>query len=185
MNQTNADPVIHPFEREQVELGARLTALSAARAIASMDPDARRDLRGYLDAYTDAQAADDAEVMRYVLGAIVEVFEAPDMTSARMHTQVVEAARARPEVATELDLVNSRHRSFQERYLSLKSASGLLRQEDVANASGLSRATIQAIEAGRTLPQWGTIVKLCDGFNSKLPVNERVTPAFVRGDAQG
>ena len=143
----------------------RHSALSAAAAIAQMDPHAREDLITYLKAFNDAQAAGDEQDQNYLLKAIIEVFEidstenGPDLGA--WEAQIKSSPKgqdADKRLQTETDI-------FFKAYLREKARSGLTTIRSIAEAANLSPTTVQAIEKQRVKPQFKTIQALAKAFH--------------------
>ncbi len=156
------------IEAEQRQAQGRSSALSAAAALAQMDPHSREDLICYLQALTEAQAASDEEETRYLIKAIAEVFMIEDdAASPDLDAWEAEANRT-PEGRNALQKNQKRSRSFLARYHELKAAAGLKTLRDVAKASGLSPTTVQAIETQSVKPQAKTIQALAKAFKVEV-----------------
>ncbi|MFN0010291.1 MAG: helix-turn-helix domain-containing protein [Phycisphaerales bacterium] len=156
---------------------------AAAIAIADLDPHALNDLRVYVDDLRKAREQNSAEAMRYVLDAIAELFGRADMTKAMATDEVLAKVVGSAAGATAVQLQNAHRLAFRAKYFELKSLSGLATIKAVADATGLSPTTVQAIEdeANTAVPQFRTLQRLAAGFNKHLPRGKHVTAGDLRG----
>lgn len=71
-----------------------------------------------------------------------------------------EHALSHPRYAELRDRDQERRKQFRKKYASLKAKAGFRTQAEVANATGLHRTQISAIESGKHIPQHKTLQKL-------------------------
>jgi DNA-binding XRE family transcriptional regulator len=71
-----------------------------------------------------------------------------------------EHAQSNPRYAQLRNLDQQRRKQFIKKYASLKAKAGFQTQAEIANASGLHRTQISAIESGKHVPQHKTLQKL-------------------------
>lgn len=149
----------------------------AVNAIARLDPASIDDLREFLAAFKKAKAAGKQPEVEYILRAIAEVFSTPEPDRGLSHDEVLAQVKARPGANDAAARLDQRRRAFLDLYFHLKDRTGLVTQRQVADASSVSLATVNAIEQGLVQPQFTTIQRLAAAFNKLLPRSEHVTPS--------
>lgn len=144
------------------------------RAISACSAEQIRVLSVYLDSLAAARSEADEESTAFFMEAISDIFDPPPVGDDIDLTEIIQRAAATPEGRAIIDGFEADDRRFFERYLDLKSKSGLNTYRKIAKAAGISVSTVQAIEDQRIKPQFRTIEKLAKAFN--VPVSALLGP---------
>ena len=142
----------------------RHDAISAVAAILQLDQSDRDDLISYLKALNEAQQAGDEQEQEYLARAILEFFEADtdqDVVDLDEWVTQVSSSPQGQNAARELEQETQR---FFDAYQQCKVHSDLMTIEAVAQAAGLTSATIKAIEEEKVKPQLMIFQSLAKAF---------------------
>lgn len=130
----------------------------------------KRDVWGFV---SDLAEAEDEDDIKYIIGAIKEVFEGP---KGRATKQVVEVSEPRSEGYQKwVSWISARVK--EERKLA-----GLT-QEKLAEKSGLPQSHISRIENGKHSPSHATLEKIAVALGKPLTVFDPSAPDDVSGAA--
>lgn len=133
-----------------------------------MDPHSLDDLAEYAKAMAIAITAKDREQMEQIAKAIREVFDSPDTTEGAEADEILREMESSTAGKEAVESVAKEDAAFMSRYIRAKSEAGLRTQRAVAEACGVSKNTINAIETEETIPQFGTLEKIAKGLNVKV-----------------
>lgn len=157
-------------------------ALNAAAAIFALDPHAQQELAQICTQLAAAKQVGNQAAVEFLLSAIRELFSPPDMDDARDHELVRARLLGEQTDGALRQSALAEAATFHQRYMHYKERCGFRTQQQIAEAAGLSVATVQRIEADPALtPRWETLTQLAAAFNAHLPEAERISANGLRG----